>query len=483
MNNEVKRTNGWPLAGRVIGVILLATLVGCPALPETAEEDEAVEVIPPPPLSLLLVDTPGIAPLIERQWSARRDGQLNSTEITFEDLQANDFREVKENDVVIYPVELIGELVSRKLLLEVPKITWNSDELNKKELLRKSRTRFVQYGGDAWGTPLGSPQLVMMYREDVLKQLGEEPPKTWEQFFSLVNKLKVSELKDSEGNSLPVAVDIPLADRWASVSFLAMCAADIRYRGKLSTVFENSDMQPLINQKPFVAKLSALKKAADESDLRWSPADAYRRMLEGDCAIAIGWPSMGLLEKAPPANEHVRVARLPGSADWFDFDEQVFVRRDKDDPIHVDLLGFDGRMASVAENSGNTLTAFEFISWLSSKQISLLYLPQSASGAAFRASHLGNMARWTGEGLAPDAIDQYSEILKDADLSNTSFVFPRIPGVRDYRSGLDAAIQDCLSGGTDPQSALDNVVQQWKGVTNNQGLENQKSWLRKSVGF
>ena len=460
----------------------MAFLLGCPAAPEPIEE-ETVDVTPPPPLSLLLVDTPGLAPLIARQWSARRDGQINATEISFEDLESNAYREVKENDVVIYPVEMIGEMVSRNLLLEVPKTTWNSEEFNKKELLRKSRTRFVQYGGDAWGTPLGSPQLVLMYRDDVLQQLGEEPPKTWEQFFSLVNKLNGSELKDADGNPLPVDVDIPLTDRWASVSFLAMCAADIRYRGKLSTVFENSDMQPLINRKPFVAKLSALKKAADEADLSLTPADVYRRMLEGDSAMAIGWPSMGLLDKTPPANEHVRIARLPGSADWFDFDEQVFVRRDKDDPIHVDSLGFEGRMASVAEDSGNTLTSFEFIAWLASKQISLLYLPQSASGAAFRASHLGNMARWTGEGLAPDAIDQYSDILKASDLSNTSFVFPRIPGVREYRSRLDAAIQECLSGATDPQSALDSVVQGWNGISKVQGLKKQKSWLRKSVGF
>lgn len=484
MFKDVKRKTPVGLGKRFFGFVLLVGLLGCPAPTKpTANDDSVDEVAAPPPLSLLIVDTPDIAPLITRQWSARRDGKLTTTEMSVEQFRSNDYQAVKQNDVVIYPIELIGELVKRELVQEVPKSIWDSEEFNKKGLFRKSRTRLVRFGSSAWGTPLGSPQLVLMYRQDVLEQLGVKPPRTWQEFFKLTKRLREADLKDAEGKALPTAVDIPMNEQWASVSFLAMCAADIRYRGKISTVFDIDDMNPLVNQKPFVQKLVAVKEVVDEDDFWMTPADAYRRILDGESAMAIGWPSAGLLDEPAEVNRSVRIARLPGSDDWFDFEEQLPVRRDDDEPIHVDSLGFDGRMASVSTTSAETRESFEFISWLANKQIGLLFLPESASGAPFRASHLGNVERWTGPGLAPEAVDAYVEILRATDKSNTSFIFPRIPEVKAYRHGMDAAITSCLSGEIEPQAALDRVVEQWKTITDNQGQAKQRSWLKKSEGF
>ena len=200
-------------AGVLFGICLALLLtVGCPApsKPEFEEDEVSEQAVAPPPLSLLLVDTPGIAPLIERQWSARRDGQLTSVEISSDELRSGDYRAIEESDVVIYPVEMIGELIKRGLIQKVPRSVWDADEFNKKELFRKSRTRLVQFGSDPWGTPLGSPQLVLMFRRDVLEQLGEKPPKTWDDFFALNKKLQEAKPQDADGNPLPVAVDIPM---------------------------------------------------------------------------------------------------------------------------------------------------------------------------------------------------------------------------------------------------------------------------------
>ncbi len=472
----------WAVAG--CSFLVLLGLSGCSSPNNLELEDEVVEdVPPPPPLSLLVVDTAGVGQLIERQWSARRDGKVTATEMSLADFQSDDYQAVKEYDVVIYPIELIGELVKRKLIQEVPSSIWDSKEFNKKELFRKSRTRLVRYGSSVWGTPLGSPRLLLMYREDVLEQLGVAPPKTWEEFFAISRKLRTAELNDGQGNALPTAVDIPLADRWASVSYLAMCSADIRYRGKISTVFDINDMSPLINQRPFVEKLQVVKDNVDKGGLKMTPGEAYRRILNGKSAMAIGWPSAGLLSEDPVVNAEIRLARLPGSKNWFDFDEQIFARRDGDDPIHVDSLGFDGRMASVSADSSETVESFQFIAWLADMQIGVLFLPGTESGAPCRASHLGNVGRWMGPGVAPAAADQYVEILKASDKSNTAFVFPRIPEVLDYRKQLDDAITSCLSGDVSAQAALDQVVQQWNAITEKQGQAQQRAWLKKSEGF
>lgn len=475
-------------AGVLFGICLALLLtVGCPApsKPEFEEDEVSEQAVAPPPLSLLLVDTPGIAPLIERQWSARRDGQLTSVEISSDELRSGDYRAIEESDVVIYPVEMIGELIKRGLIQKVPRSVWDADEFNKKELFRKSRTRLVQFGSDPWGTPLGSPQLVLMFRRDVLEQLGEKPPKTWDDFFALNKKLQEAKPQDADGNPLPVAVDIPMKESWSSVSFLAMCAAEIRYRGKVSTVFDIDDMNPLINQKPFVNKLAAMKEAVDEEDLSMTPAMAYRRILNGQSAMAIGWPGVGLLDEASRdvENRQVGVARLPGSVNWYDFDSGLPVRRDENEEIHVESLGFDGRIASVVSKSGETSTSFDFITWLANKQIGLLFLPESASTAPFRASHLGNVERWTGPGLSPDALDAYVEILQATDKSSASFIFPRIPEVSSYRQQLDRAIQQCVTGELEPAAALNQAVEQWRSITEAQGADKQRGWLKKSEGF
>ena len=116
---------------RLAGLSLLLLMTGCPApsQPEV-EEEVSQEVEVPPPLSLLIVDTPGIAPLIERQWAARRDGQLTTAEISASELRAGDYQAVAENDVVIYPIEMIGELIKRDLIQKVPRSAWDSEDFN-----------------------------------------------------------------------------------------------------------------------------------------------------------------------------------------------------------------------------------------------------------------------------------------------------------------------------------------------------------------
>ena len=189
MLKELERKTPVRLGTSFLGFVLLVGLLGCPAPTKPVADDDSVdEKAAPSPLSLLIVDAPNIGPLIERQWAARRDGKLTTTEMTVEQFQSNDYQAVKQNDVVIYPVELVGELVKRELVQEVPKSIWDSEEFNKKGLFRKSRTRLVRFGLSAWGTPLGSPQLVLMYRQDVLEQLGVTPPQDLAGFFRIDEK-------------------------------------------------------------------------------------------------------------------------------------------------------------------------------------------------------------------------------------------------------------------------------------------------------
>jgi multiple sugar transport system substrate-binding protein len=51
-----------------------------------------------------------------------------------------------------------------------------------------------------------------------------------------------------------------------------------------------------------------------------------------------------------------------------------------------------------------------------------------------------------------------------------------IPGAAQYIDSLDVAVTKALSGEADPKTALDGVAEDWKGITQRLGADNQKKF-------
>ena len=96
---------------------------------------------------------------------------------------------------------------------------------------------------------------------------------------------------------------MPLAERWAAWTFLARAAPSVCNRGKLSTVFDREDIQPLINLAPFVEALEQLKLIASERSCNLDPAGVFRLMQQGESAIALSWPSIAFDPNLDVQNE------------------------------------------------------------------------------------------------------------------------------------------------------------------------------------
>eukprot|EP01048_Picozoa_sp_COSAG05_P030661 COSAG05_NODE_10775_length_547_cov_0.910714_1_plen_104_part_00 len=95
---------------------------------------------------------------------------------------------------------------------------------------------------------------------------------------------------------------MPLAERWAAWTFLARAAPSVCNRGKLSTVFDRENIQPLINLPPFVEALEQLKSIASQRSRDLDPAGVFRLMQKGESAIALSWPSVAF---DPSLNEQI----------------------------------------------------------------------------------------------------------------------------------------------------------------------------------
>ena len=446
----------------------------------------------PDPLSMLLIgDHEELGSVIARQWSARRDGELELQTMSYNEFAENEFEIDNKVDIIVYPPGLMGELESRESLMEVPTWLSNSEELNKSEFLRHYRTTLIRHGSGMWAVPLGGPQFCLLYNVDTFSQLEidvNEETATWEKFFKLADKLKKAEgLKDADGKPVSTKIEMPLSDPSLVNVFLARVAPLIRSRGKLSTVFDRSTMDPLITAEPFVTALEDLKQIAGDglAQLELTPEQVYRHVLSGDAAIGFCWPSKGFdsVTENEESFASTGTLRLPGAPRWFDFKNGNWSLRSIEDSNRVDLVGFDGLVASVPKRSRNTESAFRFLEWLASKPINLSTVIESKSSGPFRASHLGDPARWVGEVVSEEAASAYGEAIRDCNEESIVLMFPRIPGRQRYLDSLSNCLRACLEGDVTPSAALEKSATEWEVITEALGRRKQIGELRKDAGL
>lgn len=485
MQNDFSKRRFRTLA-RLFHLACVATLVscyGCGANPEPKEVEETEEVVyAPNPIKMLVVGDDVIGPRIVRQWKARRDGVIELETCTQEEFFESDLEVPEGVDVVIYPVGFLGGLAEAEKIVEVPKTLWASDDFNKNELLKHFRLSTVRYANEPWALPLGGSHMVMFCDRETFEKAGVSAPETWEKVESRLSKL---------GPDSSIKIDMPMAQGWAATSFLARLAPSIRHRGSLSTVFERKTMEPLIDRKSFAEALSQLKRVASKRSLELTPAAVYDLAVNGESPISFCWPVSGNSNAQATdeereksiENDGLDVFPLPGVKKWYDHEANVWNKRTDVNEVHVDLAGFHGLLASVSSDANDPDTAWEFLEWLPSKSISLLTLADSPNSGPFRASHLGDVARWTGERLSMEVLDQYADVLAESHRRPMILMFPRIPGHLEYFNALDEGVRDYMVSDRSAEDVLAEVAGKWEAITERLGRIQQVKALRKDSGF
>ena len=450
----------------------------------------SVEFVAPDPLTMLVVGDDQVGPRIKRQWAARRDGEITVVDSSVEDFLSSDFEIPAEVDVLIYPPSMLGDLVSMERLLVVPREIWNGDELNKSELLKHYRTLVVRHDNRNWAVPLGSPCFSMICNRQLFKSAELEPPVMWDKMDRCLGKLQEN-LDEDKDSKLKAKVDLPLSPGWAGHAFLARVAPEIALRGRLSVVFERQTMKPLVTLPPFVESLKQMKAVASKRSLELDPEQVYRLAAAGDSAIAVTWPSIGFEDSTddPPDEQELDenpipvFASLPGSSRWFDSGSNTWAKRSGDEQTQTGTIGYGGLVGSVAASSSNDQTAWEFLSWLCSKKISLVTMAESPSVGPFRASHLGEVSRWAGNRISVDVADEFADVVAANHNRAQGIIFPRVPGHHEYFDVLDQAVRDCVGGEKTPEEALGEVSQKWEEMTEKRGRKDQIRHLKRATGL
>lgn len=449
--------------------------------PDSDEAEIEVAIDPPEPMTMVVVGDPNLGPIIQRQWAARRDGVLTIVDLTQNEFVEAEFKLPENTDVVIYPPAMLGELHKREQLMKVPSDIFNSDDFNKNELLRHFRTLVVRQDDQNFGVPLGGPCFSMIANGTLLAQAEAEQPVTWNKVDSCLRKIAKA-LESNPDLKIPAKIDMPLAKGWAVHSMMARAAPGVADRGKLSTVLDRKSMKPLITQLPFVDALKHLKEVSTKRSLELNPRQVFDLVCKGESVMAIGWPAKGFedeeTEGAIDDEIELQIFSLPGVTERFDASTGNWAKRPQSQVFRVDTIGFSGLMASVSANTVLEDSAWEFLTWLSNKQISLLTMADSPLVGPFRASHLGEVSIWAGDRISEDVSDQYSDVIDANHERAQAMIFPRIPGHIEYLDVLDQAVRRCIAGEQSAEEALQNTAEEWDRITDRIGREEQIQRLK-----
>jgi multiple sugar transport system substrate-binding protein len=453
-------------------------------------------------LKLVVVDDPGLAEavrLLRGEWQGSTGAKLEISEQTAAVLlDAKDF----SADVVIYPVEFLGELAERDWLAPIPKATLEDPTLAWLEIFESDKSRLATWGTEAYAIPFGAPVLTCCYRADLLKKLDRDPPKAWDEYQELVELLTD---REKLGDAAPAA-DQPwcaavesLAEGWAGLTLLARAAAYAKHPNHYSTLFDMESMTPLIAGPPFVKALDELAAAAKygaESKLDFGPEQARQALARGECAIALTWPAPARSQQlalgagdGEPADDEKAPAfelgfiELPGASEVYNLGSKAWDKRRAQDGPGVPLLGVSGRFGSIAKKSTKVDAAGQLLAWLSGPQWGQRVASASKATSLYRTTQLASPAEWVDLEVEEPAALQYAEALQKSMSQAETLTVLRIPGRQRYLAALDRAVRKVVAGESQSQAALDEVAKTWRQITDELGLEAQRKAYRRDLGL
>jgi ABC-type glycerol-3-phosphate transport system substrate-binding protein len=255
-----------------------------------------------PPLRMLVVDDPDFAREFDREWRTISDEPLEIRNVASGELGAT--MRLPPGDGVVFSEGLLGTLAESRQIVPLPAAFWDSDRLARRDLLETARKREAFWGQQPYAVPLGSNMPVFLYRQDLFEALQLNPPRDWQEFQVLADRLRSRpELPQSEAastNRKPGeseeawhGVLEPLAPGSAAITLLVRAAAYVRHPNQYSTLFDIVTMAPRIDSPPFIRALEELQAAhamnpgpALERDIH----AVRRELLAGRAAAAICWP-------------------------------------------------------------------------------------------------------------------------------------------------------------------------------------------------
>lgn len=439
--------------------------------------------------------------MFKDQWEQRTGAKLNVVEIPFGDLYQRLFTSfstgAKEFDVAIYASNWIPEFAQAKYILPLEKYYVEKD--NWDDVLDKVK-RIMYVGSERYSVPLDGDVIIGYYRKDALENADYKqkfkdkynydltPPTTWKQYRDIAEFFTGW---DWSGHGKPgfgvlEAQGPKDVGPYILVSRAASYAADPKAPGTF--FFDPDTMEPSVNSPGWVQALQDwidIKKFGPPEMAKYGGGDMRGNFVAGDYALGIDWGDTGVQaqdENASTVKGKLGYFVLPGSTRMYNVKTKQW--DEFSTPQQAPYLGWGGWHGSVAASSKYPDAAWDFLNFIdSTENASLAVKTPGTARNPYRGENFSDPNSWETAPVKYADPAPYLKVLKDSiDNPNAQFDL-RIPKAGQYFDVLDNWMQRALSGETSAQDALNNVANEWKQITNQQGLEQQKQLYRDIEGI
>jgi multiple sugar transport system substrate-binding protein len=356
-----------------------------------------------------------------------------------------------------------------------------------------------KFNGKAYMVTLDGDFQMVYYRTDVLKQLGKEPPTTWDDYLDIA---KAANGKDWNGDGKPDYGSCISKKRGAQAywAILSIAGSYLQSQGtKEGIFFDANGMKPLVNNEGFAAALKVYQestKYAPADEINLDVGDTRKLFTSGQCALSLDWGDIGTLAVDPKESkvqDKVGAVIIPGTKQVLDRSTGKLVACDAqrcpyaiDGVNHAPFAAFGGWSGGVNAKANAKVqdAAYAFFSYMAQPKQSNEDVTLGKTGFnPYRLSQLKNMGPWQKVGMSEAAAKNYLGAI-EASLNSPNMALDlRIPQNQRYEQvALDTTIARMLAGELSIEDTMKQIESAWNDITDEVGRDQQTKAYKATLG-
>jgi multiple sugar transport system substrate-binding protein len=402
-----------------------------------------------------------------------------------------------------------GELLGGGFCQAMPDAVKNDPAYAFDDIVAYLQSPVRTWDGVIYGASIDGDCHLMNYRSDVFssEDLAQEwssnggegtfgPPQTWQQVQSYSEFVSGKQL---DGNDLYGILDVlARGGGVGSYFFFSRASSYAKHPDDPAFFFDPVDMTPKINSPAFVRALDDMIAAVPWAPPDQTNADLLKTLgdfLAGSGTMAHWWADVGsnvYTNSGSVVQDKVGFSILPGSPDVYNWASKEWDTITPATPAPGELgpynyapylafLGWGLYVMNAADDRGVSEAAWDLVSHLTGKDISMWMMVYPSGQNPWRKSHF-NPAEWTVAGYPEDYAKLYLDAILNSYEHPNRIIDMRIPGTGQYWILLEDAYTRAVTGEIDSQTALDDAVAQWQDLTDQLGRENQQALYQASLG-
>jgi len=440
-------------------------------------------------------------------WTAMTGGKVRLVEVPFgelfEKIMSSLIGQVEAFDIVHYCTAYIGDIAGGGYVIPLDDYIAADERIAWDRILPAYGERIAVWNEKIYGIPFDGDNHILYVRKDAFenpeyrRQFKEEYgyqlayPKTWEEYEDMAEFFAGWDW-DNDGKVNYGTLEYMARNAqtfWAFFSRTApyVCLAPDQEGYVPGGLFFNAEtMEPYINSPGHVRALKNFVRMigfGPPGMLGYAASEVRGGFAAGDGALALDWGDIGTMSQDPERSVvmgKIDYTILPGTKDVWSHKLQKWVH--VAEANHAPFLAFGGWVFSITKNSKNPDAAYDFLSYLTSPEISLEDAVTGMTGVnPYRYGHFENVDAWA-KYWQDDPKPYLDTIKATIDHPNVQFDL-RIPGAFRYFDALDLNLSRALSKEISAKEALDNVYREWDSISNELGREKQLNYYRASLGL